>query len=538
MLRFNNIDRSFFLETDDTENAEKAGLTLSKSIRGANGEKIYYTADYNKAPEYNPYAVLPFWKEADSETRNELKGLIQDYKNSWAESSDEFFPCPIDRAYKPFQIAGIANALKRTNVIIGDEPGLGKTIQGIGLANAINAKKILVICPANVRLQWAKQARDWSVLPDVRTYVVAKKKDGVCITSNYVICSYNLASTDAIQNALCDEEWDLLILDEAHYLKSIEAKRSRAVFGGGKIGSQFAKRWIAKKSKRILALTGTLLPNRPRECYNLVRNLDWEAIDYMSYDAFLYRYNPRKFIGETEEFTGRLLELQARLRCNLLTRRLKDNVEEQLPDKTYEISFIQHNGKITKALKKEALIDFDPMQLFNPHFNLEGTPVSTLRREMGEAKVPRIVEHVKYLLDVLEIPKIILFYHHKSVRELLIESLQNYGIVGSYGGQSPKARDLALQEFVEGSPKIWLAQLGTVAGTDGLQQICSYMVFGEPDWTHGGNEQCVDRCHRIGQHDNVIAQFPVVQGSMDEKVLNAVLFKSQTAHQVLDKELH
>lgn len=132
MLHFNELDRSFFLETQDSKRAEQAGLTLSRSIRGANGEKIYYTSDYNKQPQYNPYAVLPFWQEADDRVTSELKNLIRDYKDSWLDYSEDFFPCPIDRSYLPYQKAGIANALRRTNSIIGDEMGLGKTVSAIG----------------------------------------------------------------------------------------------------------------------------------------------------------------------------------------------------------------------------------------------------------------------------------------------------------------------------------------------------------------------------------------------------------------------
>lgn len=548
MLKFNENNGSFLLYTKETEAAEAAGLTLSTSIRGPKGEKVFYTANHKGEPTFNPYAALEFYDEADEIARARLTPLIGDYRSSWADNSSLEVPTPEGinpstgepYAYLPFQRAGIAYALGRDHCIIGDEPGLGKTIQAIGIANATDARRILVVCPASIRLNWQREIRAWSTLRRVKTHPIQKGSDGVSPTANYTIVSYDLLRNKGIHAALRAREWDLGIFDEGHYLKTIDAQRTRAIFGGGAPGTQFFENGLSKNIKRMLPMTGTPLPNRPREAYTLARGLDWEAIDYLSQDAFLYRYNPsvQYETGYTEEAKGRLPELNARLRCNLMVRRLKKDVLPQLPDKRYEMTYIEPDGAIREVLARESLIDFDPQDLFNADFTMDGTPISTLRREMGEAMVDRVVEYVRYLFDVVEHPKLILYGHHRSVIAALDDALSRYGPVVHVGGMNDTTKEAARHKFVNDDLcRLFIGQLDTMEGVDGLQHICSDVVFAEPAWNPGRNEQCVDRTHRIGQHDNVVAHFLLVEGSFNEKVLNVVLSKAGDIHESLDRRL-
>jgi SNF2 family DNA or RNA helicase len=222
----------------------------------------------------------------------------------------------------------------------------------------------------------------------------------------------------------------------------------------------------------------------------------------------------------------------------MMVRRLKKDVLPQLPDKRYEMTYIEPNGAIRDVLAREALIDFNPMDLFSSDFTLDGTPISTLRREMGEAMVPRVVEYIQYMMDVVEHPKLIVYTHHRSVAGELMEKLAKYGPVIHQGGMSTSAKENAKLDFITNSAcRIFVGQLDTMEGVDGLQHICSDVVFAEPAWTPGRNEQCVDRAHRIGQHDNVVAHFLLVEGSFNEKVLNVVLDKAGDIHESLDRRL-
>jgi hypothetical protein len=113
-------------------------------------------------------------------------------------------------------------------------PGLGKSPEAIAVCNEIGAKRVLVLCPANIRLQWVKVIRRWTTMKYPYTvYPVLHGRHGVNPNANWIVVSYDLASTAAIWKALAKLHYDAIIIDEAHYCKTIDARRTRTVFGGG-----------------------------------------------------------------------------------------------------------------------------------------------------------------------------------------------------------------------------------------------------------------------------------------------------------------
>lgn len=536
-LAYNKGTGAYWLQTGSAGSelearALAAGLTLSTTAVG----RVYFTHD--------PYAALPFWKHADESAKSPLATLRTDYERSWAsEFSGQPFPTPPGKILAPFQAAGVDYCLSRRHALIGDQPGLGKTMQAIVVANATNAKRVLVVCPANVRLQWRARIREWSTIPRVGVYPILKSSDGVNPHANYVIISYELARSPVIHGVLAAMKWDLVVIDEAHYLKTIDAKRTQALFGGG-LGA-FKNNALTQNAERIVALTGTPLPNRPRECYTVVRSLCWDAIDWASEDAFKFKFNPSvqhikidQTTGQmtrfNEERTGRLPELQCRLRCNVMVRRLKRDVQKQLPEVQYELTYVEPDGAISRALRAESLLGIDPLKMSGLSMAIEGQ-VSTVRREMGEAMAARVVEHVSMLIDG-GVDKVLLFAHHRSVIAELEKGLGKYGVVTIVGGVSPVRKNDLVQRFrTDPSVRVCLGNMVAMGtGTDGLQDVCDLAVFAEASWVPGDNEQCVDRLHRMGQTGSVLAQFMVAPGSFAERVLGTAIQKTQDIHATLD----
>jgi len=537
-LAFNQNTGDYVIITKDRKRAEAVGLTRSTNTRGSNGEDVFFTRD--------GYAALPFMREADGSVGNRLGSLWTDYQASWATTSPNRYQVGQENTVfrqnglRDYQNAGVDYVLPRPRALIADEMGIGKSATAIAVNNACGAEKVLVVCPATIRLNWRREIKKWSNLPHVRVCPIARAADGVANWPNYTVISYELARNPNIHQALRAINWDSIIIDEAHFLKSHDARRTQALFGGSR-AAEFHEPLI-DRAKRVMALTGTPIPNRPRECFTLSKALNWEAIDWMDFDNFSYRFNPvarfqnddGKHVVKEEE--GRLPELHARLRCNFMIRRLKKDVIKELPDKQYEFAYIESDGVISEIIKREKLIDFDPARdLKNPDFAINGM-ISTIRREMGMAKLPRVVEHMRYLMDIEEVPKVVLFSHHRSVMDGLKEALARYGVVEWRGGMGEKARENSLAQF-QSNPdiRIFSGQLDAAGfGIDGLQNVASLAVFAEPAWVPGANNQALDRLHRIGQMFPVLGQFLVVAGSLDERVLSAVLMKAQTIHDALD----
>lgn len=511
--------------------AQEAGLTMSRPASHKRGYPVYFTRE--------PHAVLHLWEFADANTKDVLSGL----KSAWQASGyaglpDDVpmeAPAPFGRVPLPYQVAGVHYARDRRHVLFGDEPGLGKTIEAILLANLRGCKRVLVICPASIRLNWQREVRNWSTLDKVTTYPVLKAGDGIHPTANYVFVSYEIAR-DSLWATLMSYRWDMLVLDEAHYLKTIDSGRTRSIFGGGE--GKFAKGGISSRCEQIVALTGTPLPNRPRECYTLARALAWDSIDWMSYEAFKNRFNPGgrdDRTGAVWEYTGRLPELNARLRCNFMVRRSKADVLKDLPPKRYELAYVDTTGAIAVALAAERMLDIDPDGRLLSGGGLIDGAISTARRLMGEAMAPQAAGHCAMLLDG-GVEKLVVFAHHRGVMDTLEAKLAAYRLVRIDGSTSPRGRHEAIERFRhDPKARLFLGQLQAAGvGIDGLQDVASHAVFAEASWVPGENEQCVDRLHRIGQAGSVLAQFLVAAGSLSERILGRAIEKAQITHKVLD----
>ncbi len=168
---------------------------------------------------------------------------------------------PPGLSYLPYQREAIEFALARPGVLIADEPGLGKTIEAIGVFNADpSISSVLVLCPASLKLNWQREFEKWAV-----RNVSIGIASGKCFPeTEVVVCNYDIAAKH--RNVIDGRQWDLLIADEAHYLKNPKAVRTGTVLGGGE--------YLPIIARRRFFMTGTPIVNRPRELWAIVRALD------------------------------------------------------------------------------------------------------------------------------------------------------------------------------------------------------------------------------------------------------------------------
>jgi len=472
-------------------------------------------------------------------------------------TSPLFYRAPHPENVTPmeYQFAGAEYALNREHCLIGDAPGTGKTAESILLGNAIEAKHTLVVCPASLRLNWEREIWMWSMLENVSTYPILKGRDGVSLDANYVITSYNLLSNPSILNALMDVRWDHLILDEAHNVKNPEANRSRIIC---------APDLLPSVVDRITMLSGTILPNRPDECYNAIRLLDWDAIDCMSLEAFRNEYYEmgegyvrkkvqRQINGQTvnrfenvysdkvRNVPCNLADLQYRLRKNIMVRRLKEHVLSQLPKKVWHPIPVELDAGIRKALKhpgwKEAekLYEMDPNAFAS--IPVDGA-IGTARRLLGEAKVPAVVRYLEELRKE-GLTKIVVAAWHKTVLSAIRQKLDKYGCVYMDGDTSPRNKQAAVDEFQD-NPACGFILGQMIPLKEGWTLTAAQdCVAAEVDWVPGNNDQFFDRINRIGQSGGyTTCHLPIVPDTLDERVLGSAISKDQNIYQALDAPLY
>lgn len=488
------------------------------------------------------YAAYTFYDQATPQAQLQLARIHAEITASWNKIGTAHIDCPPDQELAPFQIASVEYALRRTNTLVGDQPGLGKTPIAVCIANEMRAKRVLVICPASIRGQWVTQINRWSTLRYPRTiHPVWKAANGIHPNAHYTIISYDLASDADLAAALIRRGgFDLIILDEVHYLKTSGSLRTRTIFGGEGIATP-----LAYNAGAVVGLSGTPLLNRPREAYTIAKAFDFESIDCMSENKFKKRFNPRKVTegiradGSTylyaDERSGRHAELQNRLRGNIMVRHLKREVLPQLKLPIYDLIYVDETRQVKAALEAESLLDIDPAMLEGSDFQSLGH-ISTVRMMMGIAMAPQVADWVDMLIEGGE-EKLVVFAWHVEVMRILAQRFEKHGVI-TVGGFTPaKHRPLKVQEFKQDRTKqIFLGQMiATGIGTDGLQDVAFHALIAEPDWVPGNNIQCFDRLDRMGQGAQVQGDIFVAPNSFAEKVLADALRKNQINHKVLDR---
>ena len=167
-----------------------------------------------------------------------------------SKKESEFVPTPLKNGYEymDFQKAGLEWMLSHPfdSMLIGDDMGLGKSLQAIGFANERRIKKILIIAPSVVTVNWENEIRKFHLLGETLSIQRIKHKVDEYNSKDIHIVSYNLFDPDRVPSKT------LLIVDEAHYLKSTKSARTKAILN----------KKVLAKFKYKLFLSGTPMLQR------------------------------------------------------------------------------------------------------------------------------------------------------------------------------------------------------------------------------------------------------------------------------------
>ena len=195
---------TFIAATDYGEwGAKNAGFRWDAS------GKVWKTKSIEKAARIKDAAAPDLKAELEAHLESERSEMAAARERSRATDANVDIPSPEGLEYLPYQRAGIAFALEREATLLGDEMGLGKTIQAIGIINATpDMKRVLVICPASLRLNWARELRKWLVRCLSVGIAFGPRLPGTDI----VVCNYDILGRHRL--LLGSLEWDLLVVDE------------------------------------------------------------------------------------------------------------------------------------------------------------------------------------------------------------------------------------------------------------------------------------------------------------------------------------
>lgn len=523
----------------------------------------------------NPKLASDWFDFSRGEARETLgkykAGLTGDVALSMAEDSNLTFLSPDGLSYMPFQRAGIAYALKRADTFLGHAVGLGKTVISVGTINQLPShKKILILCPAYLKINWLREFQKWDVkgltvgIAEVRKendldkYGEPKrkpspdgKKKGALIKKN--VPHYPDTDVVIVHDAvvplfpqLKKIMWDTFIVDECQYYRNNKAARSKHIWGGGR----GTKKIFPIRAKRRMFLSGTPLDKSPSELWVYIAAMDPNGMG-QDWKDFVHRYCDAFETHFGLDYTGNsnLEELNFNMREKFFCAPDKVSVLPELPPIHRLPVFLSSDG-LLKQIKEETnvigkLLDefraiagiaptednaFDSMQYMFPddlgQFNYNDIAekmsnnievafddLSNARKTLALAKIPLVVKHVQ--AHVERGNKVIVWTHHNDVAHELKKHFSDFAFIA---GSVPPMRRQAQVDRVQDHDHCrgLVATMGS-AGTGFTITAANIAVYAELSYLPSIMDQTEGRIWRIGQLQNCLVEHLVVDGSMDAR---------------------
>lgn len=427
------------------------------------------------------------------------------------------------RKYKEYQKTGIKFLLSRNRVLLADDMGLGKTIEVAGALNELKFKRVLICGLAPIKINWMRELTEW-LNGDFEYQIINKVKDKVNKEAQIIIVNYDLIIYPEIFKQLKSLEFDVLVLDEAHNLSNMEAKRTQRILNN---------EGLVRNAKRVFALTGTPVRNRPKDFYVLLKVLAPECIHpFLAYEEYAKRYcgGFRDSYGILQDKgASNIDELSERIQPFML-RRTKEEVLKELPPVIEKNIPLEMTPEIAEVLAEEECL-YENVNEYSP--NSELGVQATIRRQLGEAKIPQVIEYITNLLTTEE--KIVIFAYHREVINQLRKRLAGYGVRCIQGEMTAQLKQMEVDLFVnDPNSRIFVGQITAAGvGVDGLQKVSSNVVFAEIDWVPGNMDQARDRLVRIGQENTVIAHYLVIPDTLEDNMMKSVINKGKVITRLL-----
>ena len=418
------------------------------------------------------------------------------------------------RAFK-HQEEGIEFLLKNKKCILADDMGLGKTLQSIVAALEVDAERVLIVCPSSLKINWKREIENFC--EDV-SIIKGKHWD----PDRFTIINYDILKNfhTIEERGKKYEDWelrreivefnpDLIILDEAHYVKNHKSIR-------GKILKDISKRF---KTERVWLLTGTPIANRPMDYFNLLSIIDSPVTNNWVHYAKTYCDGMRfrkgnKFIWVTTGASN-LEELSTKTKRTILRRKKEDvlDLPEKLITPVYlELENVDGYKNVWNEYMEQRKLDG---KKGNPAKDL--VEMTLLRTFIAMETVPYTIEKTEEALESNK--KTIIFCNFNDEMDSFINHFGDK-CVCVRGGMYEDKKQHAVDRFQEDdSCMVFVGQI-KAAGVGLTLTKAEIVIMNSLDWVPGTHEQAEDRAYRIGQKETVNIYYMLIDDTIDTLVWN------------------
>lgn len=439
---------------------------------------------------------------------------------------------------KPHQIEGAEFLAARKTALLADAPRVGKTGSAIMAADAVGARSILVVTTASGRPVWRRGFDDWSIFGR-KTQIVTGKDRLQDDTETCIVGWPQMADPSALAS-IWRREWDVLILDESHYAKSLEAKRTLAALGDA---------GIHRRAERVMCLSGTPMPNSPYDLYPMLAALAPERLaaddakgwpdvsDQFSFKKRYCKIKPKKigFHRWIDVIVGgqNLEELAQRLDGFYLRRTQQD---VGITEPIYEIMPLMASPGAVKEAQRAERSRIDKAVLAKIEAGdldgLKDEHLGPVRRLWGELKVKPLIEA---LTEEFEsgLDKVVIAAWHSDVIAALSAGLSRFGVTGLDGSTSAKAREANVRAFqTDPKVRVFIGQIQAAGEAIDLSAAAE-LIFAESSFVPKDMAQMAYRITNHGQARQPRVRVATLDGSIDEAIQTSLMRKWATIKEVM-----
>jgi len=421
------------------------------------------------------------------------------------------------------QKVAIEKLLANNKFILADDMGLGKSTSAVIASLESGAKKILIVCPASLKINWKREIENYT---DRRVFIVEGRKWGS--TFDYYIINYdiikNYHTTENSEDSedyklLVNEKFDLAIVDEAHYISNTTANRTRLL---NDVLDTIPKVWL---------LTGTPMTSRPINYFNLLKivdsplTLNWQSYVKRYCKGFRFKVGNRKVWSTSG--ASNLDELRERTK-NVVLRRLKTDILD-LPEKIVTPIFLELNSK----MYDEELDDFIRISKDKAE---DETLTITLNRLM---KVRQLIsyEKIPYTCELIDKcveqgKKVIVLTNFTMTLDMLHEKYKKNSVV--LDGRMNKERKQDSVDKFQNDDKIKVF-IGNIkaAGVGITLTAGEVVIMNDLSFVPADHSQGEDRAYRYGQKNSVLVYYPVFENTIEKTIYNILQKKKNIIDQVM-----
>jgi len=469
----------------------------------------------------------PYFEEKEVEVDFDKYEKIDTFKNMDGTTGRKLFE---------LQKEGIKFLSTRKGAILASQMGSGKTVQATVAALETGAKKILIVCPSSVKINWKREINYYNE-HDIAIINGKKWEDAKFTIINYdILKNFHTVKTDKnkddydfIENQhLLNSKFDLCIIDEAHNLKNKDSIR-------GAIMSD-----ICNNIDRVWLLSGTPVANRPMDYYNLLKLIKHPITNNWKFYATRYcdgkQINTRLKNGRTKKVwltngASNLDELNLKTK-NVFLRRLTEEFTD-MPDKTVipvinELSTIQRREY--EKLWDDYLLEREKIGK-NVDLQKDLVELGLLRKYIAMQTIPYTIDIANEILS--EGKKVVIF---TCFTDELLELANYFGnkCVVHYGQMSEKEKQISVDEFQnrEDGPMVFIGNIKS-AGVGITLTRAHYLIFNSFNWVPGDVEQAEFRCFRIGQKNNVKIYYNLFSDTIITQMWYVLKYKQDIIDQII-----